>query len=371
MSGSGQRRRSRASRVSRSIPATTISPRQPSIRSTTSSRADRGSPPATRRPATAAMHSVGTSSSMRGCVTWSRSNRWPTRGRCTRETPPFPSTASRTTAGRISRWPISPPAARKSASTTPANSRGKALDLGCAVGRASFELARGFEQVTGIDFSARFIRIALELKEKGNAHFELMEEGDLVSYHEARLADMGLQEVAQRVEFFQGDATNLKPHFSGYDLVLAANLVDRLVRSEAVPGIDPPTDRAGRNPGDYVALHVAGGIHCQAELAGRFSQRGRTMDDAGCRGRIAGPAFPDARHSAGLGVRAPRNAVRVPAHCRRVDGLAAKVGQDCRRTRLPGLSPTRPYCIHNTTPVVSIFFGSSPPCRRHAVCNII
>jgi putative 4-mercaptohistidine N1-methyltranferase len=30
------------------------------------------------------------------------------------------------------------------------------------------------------------------------------------------------------VEFFQGDATNLKPQFAGYDLVLAANLLDRL-----------------------------------------------------------------------------------------------------------------------------------------------
>ena len=38
---------------------------------------------------------------------------------------------------------------------------GKALDLGCATGRASFELARHFEQVTGIDFSARFISLGV------------------------------------------------------------------------------------------------------------------------------------------------------------------------------------------------------------------
>jgi 5-histidylcysteine sulfoxide synthase/putative 4-mercaptohistidine N1-methyltranferase len=106
--------------------------------------------------------------------------------------------------------------------------RHKALDLGCAVGRASFELAREFEQVTGIDFSARFIRVALQLKEKGNAYFELVEEGEVVSYHEARLSDAGLEGAAQRVEFFQGDATNLKPQFTDYDLVLAANLLDRL-----------------------------------------------------------------------------------------------------------------------------------------------
>ncbi len=111
---------------------------------------------------------------------------------------------------------------------TQGRSRLKALDLGCAVGRASFELAKEFEFVTGIDFSARFIRIALQLKEKGNVHFELVEEGDVVSYHEACLSAAGLDRVAERVDFFQGDATNLKPQFTGYDLVLAANLIDRL-----------------------------------------------------------------------------------------------------------------------------------------------
>ncbi len=106
--------------------------------------------------------------------------------------------------------------------------RRTALDLGCAVGRASFELAKEFDRVTGIDFSARFIRVGLQLKEKGNVHYELVEEGEVVSYHEARLSELGLDRVADRVEFFQGDATNLKPQFTGYDLVLAANLLDRL-----------------------------------------------------------------------------------------------------------------------------------------------
>ena len=110
---------------------------------------------------------------------------------------------------------------------TQGHPRKAALDLGCAVGRASFELAREYEHVTGIDFSARFIRIALKLKEKGNIHYELREEGDIFSYHEARLTE-ALEGAANSVEFFQGDATNLKPQFTGYDLVLAANLLDRL-----------------------------------------------------------------------------------------------------------------------------------------------
>ena len=124
--------------------------------------------------------------------------------------------------------PNFPACAEISFQYTQGRPRRAALDFGCAVGRASFELARQFDRVTGIDFSARFIRIALQLKEKGNAHFELVEEGEVISYHEARLSDAGLDRVADRVDFFQGDATNLKPQFAGYDLVLAANLLDRL-----------------------------------------------------------------------------------------------------------------------------------------------
>ncbi len=106
--------------------------------------------------------------------------------------------------------------------------RKRVLDLGCAVGRASFELARHFDHVTGIDFSARFIRIAHQLQDKGVTHYQLPEEGEIVSFHETRLNDFGLAEHAGKIEFLQGDAHNLKPQFTGYDLVLAANLLDRL-----------------------------------------------------------------------------------------------------------------------------------------------
>jgi 5-histidylcysteine sulfoxide synthase/putative 4-mercaptohistidine N1-methyltranferase len=104
----------------------------------------------------------------------------------------------------------------------------KALDLGCATGRASFELARHFDRVTGIDFSARFISLGIRLAEEGRLRYTLVEEGELVAYKERSLAALGLADVAGKVEFFQGDACNLKPLFAGYDLILAANLIDRL-----------------------------------------------------------------------------------------------------------------------------------------------
>ena len=104
-----------------------------------------------------------------------------------------------------------------------------ALDLGCAVGRASFELARdGFQRVTGLDFSTRFFRLAARMQEEGYLRYAFPEEGDILSFHEISLADLGLDRVRERVEFYQADACNLPEKFTGYDLVLAANLIDRL-----------------------------------------------------------------------------------------------------------------------------------------------
>lgn len=104
----------------------------------------------------------------------------------------------------------------------------KALDLGCASGRATFELAQYFDDVTGIDFSARFIGQAVQLAKGETLRYTLIEEGELVSYKSRALADLGLSHTQNKVSFYQGDACNLKPVFTGYDFILAANLIDRL-----------------------------------------------------------------------------------------------------------------------------------------------
>ena len=105
---------------------------------------------------------------------------------------------------------------------------GRALDLGCATGRSTFEMARWADHVTGIDFSARFIGVGHEMREKGYIRYAIPDEGELVSYHEKTLKEFGLEDTRDRVEFWQGDAHNLKERFTGYDLVLACNLIDRL-----------------------------------------------------------------------------------------------------------------------------------------------
>ncbi len=126
----------------------------------------------------------------------------------------------------------------------------RALDLGCATGRASFELARSFAKVVGIDFSARFIQVGIRLAETGTIRYTMPEEGELVSYHERRLDNLGLAETAGRVEFWQGDACNLKDIFNRFDLILAANLIDRLYAPRRF--LDAVADRL--NPGGLLVL---------------------------------------------------------------------------------------------------------------------
>jgi 5-histidylcysteine sulfoxide synthase/putative 4-mercaptohistidine N1-methyltranferase len=105
----------------------------------------------------------------------------------------------------------------------------RALDIGCSVGRCSFELARVFEEVTGIDFSARFIKSAVQMQKSGALRYKIKKEGDYQESKEAFADEFGFDaEVLRRVQFWQGDACNLKPHFVGYDLIVAANLIDRL-----------------------------------------------------------------------------------------------------------------------------------------------
>lgn len=103
-----------------------------------------------------------------------------------------------------------------------------ALDLGCAVGRSTLELARVFERVDGLDLSNRFIAAANELVSAGEIEYFLRDEGELGRRVRARLAELGLDRVADRVRFEVADACNLGSEYSGYDLIFAGNLIDRL-----------------------------------------------------------------------------------------------------------------------------------------------
>jgi putative 4-mercaptohistidine N1-methyltranferase len=103
--------------------------------------------------------------------------------------------------------------------------RGRALDIGCAVGRSAFELARQCDAVIGIDFSRRFIEAADELKTNGFIRFDRVEEGARVT---SAVAEVPADIPRERVIFQTGDAMNLPHDLGVFDLVLAANLICRL-----------------------------------------------------------------------------------------------------------------------------------------------
>ena len=104
----------------------------------------------------------------------------------------------------------------------------KALDLGCSVGRASFELAKIFDEVMGIDFSANFINVGVKLKIYDSLIYKVKKEGEIFEEKSVSLKDLGLEDIKDKVSFMQGDACNLKDIYTGYDLVFCSNLIDRL-----------------------------------------------------------------------------------------------------------------------------------------------
>lgn len=104
----------------------------------------------------------------------------------------------------------------------------RALDLGCAVGRSTLELARTFDEVIGIDLSHQFIDSASELAKTGRRAYRVREEGEIKSERIAELTPLGLDNAAQRVQFQQGNACALEATLGTFDLIFAGNLLDRL-----------------------------------------------------------------------------------------------------------------------------------------------
>lgn len=104
----------------------------------------------------------------------------------------------------------------------------KALDLGCSVGRSTYELARHFDEVIGIDFSANFINVGVKLKNYDSLIYKVKKEGEIFEEKSVSLQSLGLEEIKNKVSFMQGDACNLKDIYTGFDLIFCSNLIDRL-----------------------------------------------------------------------------------------------------------------------------------------------
>ena len=121
---------------------------------------------------------------------------------------------------------------------------GRALDLGCAVGRSAFELSKAADETIGIDFSQSFVDAAEALRSGGILQYR--------RYDEMHLSEMLLAKAPtgarpDRVAFEQGDAMNLRTDLGTFDLVHAANLLCRLTEPlrllERLPDLVKPGGR--------------------------------------------------------------------------------------------------------------------------------
>lgn len=102
----------------------------------------------------------------------------------------------------------------------------RGLDIGCGVGRFTFELSHAADSVLGIDSSKAFIEAAQQMARSGSTTISMKESGA-----EFRSIDLTLPvELRQsKVEFQVGDAMDLSalPEHS-FHIVAAINLICRL-----------------------------------------------------------------------------------------------------------------------------------------------
>ena len=116
----------------------------------------------------------------------------------------------------------------------PEKTNGRALDIGCAVGGASFELAKSFEHVDAFDFSESFIEGAKRMQTKPESvRFHIPVEADIYEEISAVHNEGVTPEVLRKVDFFTGDACKLSRmardgQLSTYDGVIMSNLLCRL-----------------------------------------------------------------------------------------------------------------------------------------------
>lgn len=122
----------------------------------------------------------------------------------------------------------------------PANAR--ALDLGCAVGRSSYELATVCTEVIGVDYSQSFVDAAEAVRRDGSLPYPRLDEGTAQTTLTAHRPAKGDR---QCIRFEQGDAMSLREDIGSFDVVHAANLLCRLTAPQRLLDRLPALIRPG------------------------------------------------------------------------------------------------------------------------------
>lgn len=104
------------------------------------------------------------------------------------------------------------------------------IDFNADTGRLAFELATKFGKVTAVDFSARFVKMSIQLRDNGFIRYTTKDQGDLVHFREVVLRDYNLGNGKDEICFFQGDVNNLKPNFTGYDVLVLPDILQDIAK---------------------------------------------------------------------------------------------------------------------------------------------
>lgn len=107
----------------------------------------------------------------------------------------------------------------------PPEKGGRGLDVGCAVGRSSFEMARFCDEVLGVDYSAAFVEAAERIRNSGKVTYRMALQGERGTEYSAVLPN-GID--PSRVRFQVADAHELPRDLGKFDWILGANLLCRL-----------------------------------------------------------------------------------------------------------------------------------------------
>lgn len=118
-------------------------------------------------------------------------------------------------------------------SLKPEYTNNRALDIGCAVGGSSFELARTFDRVDAFDFSKAFVNAARKMQDGENVRYKVPIEAELYEEVQAVHQEGVDESVRSKIHFFTGDACKMAEMASHgilgtYDGAVMSNLLCRL-----------------------------------------------------------------------------------------------------------------------------------------------
>lgn len=120
----------------------------------------------------------------------------------------------------------------------------RALDIACGGGRVSFELTAMFDEVVGVDYTARRLIPAFALRERGSCNYSVVpkqdgsERGAEGNARVSRTVDANRYpwgSTREKATFYQADPANLHLHLDHFALIVCWDCLHRCPRPDLVP----------------------------------------------------------------------------------------------------------------------------------------